>query len=223
MKQCSRTGDFLKKKTQKTEEIIRTPNDFQAYTLLAADLSLRRPGFCLIDFDKSKQNPISNVRLYSVDNKTKKKLRGEMLHENAEKLREILQGIHEPIFLVREKSINNCNSKMSRSGSAARSGVSEVVGIMDLIAWETLHVEWDEIYPVTVKKAVTGSGKSEKTVVAECLPLYYGQENALSFRNDDESDAAAVAIAWLISHGQIKQIEREVESNEEEYKETDAV
>lgn len=199
---------MAKKKEQKQ---TINPQDYDSYILVAADLSLRRPGFCVLYFNRNNENPISKVQLYSVDNKTKQKSRGQLLLDNANIFKKILSlniG-HTPLFFVREKSINNCNVKMARSGSAAKSGVSEVVGVMDLIAWEIAHAEWDEIYPVTVKKTVTGSGKSEKTAVAKCLPLYYGKENPLEFRCDDESDAAAVAIAWLISKGEIKQIIQE--------------
>lgn len=200
-------GEHMKKTSKKTECAL-SPNDFDRYQILSADLSLRRPGFCIVKIDKINEKiQIVDVQLFSVDNKTKNKPRGEMLHENAEKLRELLALTGEPMFLVREKSINNCNLKMRRSGSAAKSGVSETVGIADLLAWEIQKKEWDEIYPVTIKKLVTGSGKSEKTMVAKYLPAYYGQN--LSFRNDDESDAAAVAIAWLIQNHQIKQIVQE--------------
>lgn len=199
---------MAKKKEQKQTV---NPQDYDSYILVAADLSLRRPGFCVLYFNRNNENPISRVQLYSVDNKTKQKSRGQLLLDNANIFKKILSlniG-YTPLFFVREKSINNCNARMARSGSAAKSGVSEVVGVMDLIAWETAHAEWDEIYPVTVKKTVTGSGKSEKTTVAKCLPLYYGKENPLEFQCDDESDAAAVAIAWLISKGEIKQIIQE--------------
>ena len=58
----------------------------------------------------------------------------------------------------------------------------------------------------TIKKLLTGNGKAEKQEVANALTAYIGEH---AYRNDDESDAAAVAVAWLISHNQIKQIQED--------------
>ena len=73
---------------------------------------------------------------------------------------------------------------------------------MDWAAYR-LHppVEWNSIYPVTIKKLIAGSGKAEKSEVAEALERYIGKQE---YKCDDESDAAAVAIAWLIQQGQIE-------------------
>ena len=81
--------------------------------------------------------------------------------------------------------------------------MSKVVGIMDWMGYWS-NKEWYSIYPVTVKKLITGSGKAEKFEVADALEYYIGKQ---CYKCDDESDAAAVAIAWLIQQGQIKQKE----------------
>lgn len=185
-----------------------TPKNFPpTYHLLAADLSLRRPGFCLMAINRELGNPIESIRLFSLDNKTAKdKPRGQMLAEIANFLQAILREAGNPVYLVREKSINNCLGRMVHSGSAARSGISEVVGVTDYIAWIDTQKEWDELYPVSIKKQITGSGKAEKETVANAVVTYTGNQ---SFKNDDESDAAAVALAWLLLNNQIKQITQE--------------
>ena len=71
---------------------------------------------------------------------------------------------------------------------------------MDWAAYWT-NKEWYSIYPVTIKKLIAGSGKAEKSEVAESLEYYIGKQD---YKCDDESDAAAVAVAWLIQQGQIK-------------------
>lgn len=81
--------------------------------------------------------------------------------------------------------------------------VTKVVGLMDYLAYEK-NVEWKEIYPVQVKSLVAGNGRAEKTEVADALPFYVGE---IEYKNDDESDATGVAIAWLIQHGQLKERE----------------
>lgn len=111
-----------------------------------------------------------------------------------------------PIYLVREKSVNNYGGNQRRRGSAATSGISEVVGVMDYAAWLALESEWEEIYPVSIKKLLTDDGHADKQKVADSLVGYVGE---LPYANDDESDATAVAVAWLIKHNQIKSIVKE--------------
>ena len=71
----------------------------------------------------------------------------------------------------------------------------KVVGVADLAAWKAYGTEFVEIAPTTVKKLLTGSGKANKDEVAAALEKYIGEQQ---FEADDESDAVAVGIAWLI-------------------------
>lgn len=73
--------------------------------------------------------------------------------------------------------------------------LSKVVGIADLVAWQRSKSVFHEIAPTTVKKLLTGSGKAEKETVAQALERYLGLQ---AYQTDDESDAAAVGIAWLL-------------------------
>ena len=57
------------------------------------------------------------------------------------------------------------------------------------------RTEFYEIAPTTVKKLLTGSGKASKEEVAEALESYV---DCQTYESDDESDALAVGIAWLI-------------------------
>ena len=88
--------------------------------------------------------------------------------------------------------------------------VTKTVGLTDLLAYELYLLvdnktlfdgNWYEIYPVTVKCLVAGSGKATKEEVADSLQSYVGKQE---YKCDDESDAAAVGIAWLIQQGRIK-------------------
>lgn len=199
----------MAKKTKNKPDIIVIPNQ---YVLISADLSLKRPGFCKLFIEKKDDDVlISRIELLSVDNKTKTKPRGQLLTEIANAFRSFIANIDSPVFFVREQSVNNCIGNAVRSGTAARTGISGVVGIMDLLTWQLGEYSWDEIYPVTIKKLVTGNGKAEKQKVADCVAQYFSN---LPFKNDDESDAAAVAVAWLIQHDQIKQIIQEDTPNE---------
>ena len=51
---------------------------------------------------------------------------------------------------------------------------------------------------------ITGSGKANKQYVADSLERYVGK---VQYRTDDESDAVAVGIAWLIGEGYLKMLE----------------
>jgi crossover junction endodeoxyribonuclease RuvC len=190
-----------KKEAAPTEEIIFP----QHYYVCGADLSLRRPGFCLLEVDNmdGKAN-IANVWLMSVDNKAKKnKTHGQILREimsNFDKFISISKQAEDNaeenrFYFVREKMILNKKVPSERD-------VAKVVGIMDYYLDKQ---EWHEIYPVTIKCLIAGSGRAEKSEVATSLRSYVGD---LKYRNDDESDATAVAVAWLIQNHQIKEIQK---------------
>ncbi|MEV2911322.1 crossover junction endodeoxyribonuclease RuvC, partial [Paenibacillus larvae] len=59
----------------------------------------------------------------------------------------------------------------------------------------------DHLSPSTVKRLVTGSGRAEKEDVAEEVRKLLGLPSDYEFASDDESDACAVALAWLIQNG----------------------
>lgn len=190
-----------KKEAAPTEEIIFP----QHYYVCGADLSLRRPGFCLLEVDNmdGKAN-IVNAWLMSVDNKAKKnKTHGQILREimsNFDKFISISEQAEDTaeencFYFVREKMILNKKVPSERD-------VAKVVGIMDYYLDKQ---EWHEIYPVTIKCLIAGSGRAEKSEVATSLRSYVGD---LKYRNDDESDATAVAVAWLIQNHQIKEIQK---------------
>lgn len=199
----------MAKKKAKEQEPIIIPDK---YSLIAADLSLKRPGFCVLNVERiDGEIKITNINLSSVDNKTKTKPRGQLLQEIAQAFKLLLDAANEAVFLVREQSINNCGGKMAHSSTSARTGISSVVGVMDFIAWQNGNLSWEEFYPLSIKKMLTGSGKAEKSDVAASLVNYLGEHQ---YKNDDESDAAAVAVAWMINHNQIKQIVQEDNSIE---------
>lgn len=187
-----------KKEAAPTEEIIFPKH----YYVCGADLSLRRPGFCLLEVvNRAGKSRIVDVRLMSVDNKTKRnKTHGQILREILFCFNKFLSDLktnddgteEEEFYFVREKMILNKKVPSERD-------VAKVVGIMD---YYLDNQEWYEIYPVTIKCLIAGSGKAEKQAVADSLSVYVGKQE---YRNDDESDATAVAVAWLIQNHQIKE------------------
>lgn len=68
------------------------------------------------------------------------------------------------------------------------------------MAWQTKELVFDEIAPKSVKKMVAGNGNATKDEVAAALGRHVGTQE---YECDDESDAVAVGIAWLILNGYI--------------------
>lgn len=77
----------------------------------------------------------------------------------------------------------------------------KVVGVADLYAWANQEKVFEEISPKTVKRLVTGDPNAEKDEVAKALEAWVGKQD---YACDDESDACAVGIAWLMQRGMIE-------------------
>lgn len=183
---------------KKKEEILELSDSF---VVVGADLSLNRPGFAVIEYSDGN---IKLKKTISVDNKSKKenKSRGKILSEIEDAIKELCNQ-NCIIFFTREASVNN-SFFGKRSGTAARTGISEVVGVSDLAVWKEKEQTWFELYPKSIKKLITGNGNATKEDVSKCLNDYVGD---FEYLNDDESDATAVAVAWLIKNEKVKQVD----------------
>jgi len=165
------------------------------YVVVGADLSLKRPGFSKLYIKKKNdQIIIDHVDLMSVDNKNdRKKKHGQLLNEIMNSFESFIRN-DSHFFFVREKAIMHQKIPSERD-------LSKVIGMMDWLVWDWTDDDWYEIYPSTIKKLIAGSGRADKQQVAAALSDYVGD---LEYKNDDESDAVAVALAWLIQNKQIK-------------------
>ena len=99
--------------------------------------------------------------------------------------------------IVREQALD-------KQGGPRNSRVIEVlhkvVGVADLYAWGLGGRVFEEVHPKTVKKLVANDQLAEKDVVAAALTQFVGERE---YECDDESDAVAVGIAWLLREGMI--------------------
>lgn len=191
-----------KKKT--VEDVIDFPDQ---YRVIGADLSLKRPGFCQLHIKKTNEGlSILDISTSSVDNKTKTKAHGLLLDEIQR---------HATAIFIRDKELKTFYVReqgfIGSKGAMAQMAKFKVVGIMDLLA-QRCGQKWYQILPVTVKKYVTGNGKAQKQQVQKALSYYVGERQ---YNNDDQSDATAVAIAWLIKNNQIKQHDQNAERESE--------
>ena len=158
--------------------------------ILACDFSLRRPGFAVVDFNEETREA-KVVTLSNVDNKNPgKKGNGQILSEIAKELRRLMIEYPEAV-LVREKAL----TVVSRSAKTLEV-LNKVVGVSDLFAWVDRGENWAELNPKTIKLLVTGNPNATKAEVAKELPRWVGE---VDYDCDDESDAVAVAIAWLMT------------------------
>ena len=62
----------------------------------------------------------------------------------------------------------------------------------------------EHLTPSNVKKTVTGNGGAKKPEVADAVRNLLGLPAEHKFDSDDHSDAAAIALAYLIREGLIK-------------------
>lgn len=99
--------------------------------------------------------------------------------------------------VVREKALDKQAGPQS---SRTIEVLHKVVGVSDLYAWAFGGRVFEEIPPKTVKKLVANDQNAEKEAVAEALGQFIGSH---TYACDDESDAAAVGIAWLIQQGKL--------------------
>lgn len=157
-------------------------------------MSLRRPGFAILHYEAGRMTLVNKTH---VDNKKAKKTHGEYLRENGEKLVDLIKDIardfpRDNLVLVRERGFSRF--------AAETQALSKMVGVTDFLAAFLLK-SFEEIPPVTIKKTLTGNAKAKKEEVAAALTRYVGEQ---TYACDDESDAVAVGIAWLILNGYIE-------------------
>ena len=129
-------------------------------------------------------------RLCHLNNRSEKKCHGQILSEIYDLITELAVDV---AVFVREKGF----SRFPHETQA----LFKVVGVADLAAWRTSKTEFVEIAPTTVKKLLTGSGKAGKEEVAASLRQYVGKQ---VYAIDDESDAVAVGVVWLIMNKMVE-------------------
>lgn len=151
-------------------------------------MSLRRPAFALLQYETpGKVRLLDKCNLNIAD---KSHVHGMILSCIYKTL---CEWVRRADVLVRERGFSRFFSETQ--------ALFKVVGVADLAAWREIEACFDEIAPAMVKKLVTGSGKATKVEVADALEKYVGKQEYLC---DDESDAVAVGVAWLILHGYVR-------------------
>lgn len=159
--------------------------------VLSMDLSLSSPAFAVLEYDNN--GTVKLIHKSHVNNKKRSKAtHGERLSYIYDELNRIMEKY--PIKeTVREKGF-------SRYAQTTQT-LFKVVGISDFITHRMAGLTVSEIPPTTIKKVLAGHGFSSKDAVAEALYAYIGKQD---YANDDESDAVAVGIVYLMQKGIVK-------------------
>lgn len=157
---------------------------------LALDLSLTSTGIAVLAVTPERQPiilEVSHVKTLA------KHSHGHRLWQISDEIERYFKA-YSPEHVVREKGFSRF--------PAVTQALFKVVGCSDMVAHLYGHTV-EEIPPTSVKKAVTGNGKASKDEVATEISRILRIEDADYFDTDDESDAAAVGIAYLRQKGLI--------------------
>lgn len=178
-----------KKKHQlkKDEPLPFIEGDFD---IVSCDLSMQCPGFAILHYEASARS-VTIKRKDQVDNiGVKNKPHGKILNEIGSKLSDFLAGNTIKV-VVRERAFSRFNAEVQT--------INKVVGVAEMITYHILEAKFQELTPASVKKNVTGSGRASKEEVAEAVENYF--DEPITWASDNESDAVAVGIAWLVANG----------------------
>ncbi len=161
--------------------------------ILAIDASLNCPGFAVLEFGPKKKAYL--LCTCSVDNKKNANANVKYRKSTPQKLQEIGQVFHhlmatyQPDIVVRERGFSRY--------AASTQQVFRVVGVLDLIAYDSFGKIIEEIPPTAVKLTIARKGSASKEEVAASLSRYVGKQ---IYKTDDESDAVAVGLTCAIEH-----------------------
>ncbi|WP_144466713.1 crossover junction endodeoxyribonuclease RuvC [Bacillus nitratireducens] len=159
--------------------------------VLAMDLSMNCPAFAVVAWDGRHLDVLHKSHIKT----NTKKSHGYRLCEIYRHLGSILMEWQGRLTAV-----------VSEKGFSRFANVTQILFMVHGVAKLAIHSAGEEVVemsPTTVKKLVTGSGKASKEVVADSLLGYFPIK--LEFATDDESDAVAVALAYLLKKGVIRQ------------------
>lgn len=161
--------------------------------ILAFDTSMTRPGVALVTITRGKPS-ITSMSHVSTDSKQPHGLRAEIIESWATLF--IADHIGKDGFdvIVRE-DFTGRTSRQNHPVFSAWGAIDQALNKFGL-AFTT-----PAISPQSVKKTVVGNGKAEKEEVAQAVRKLTGYKG--EFATDDESDAAAIGLAYAIQKGLI--------------------
>ncbi|MBX6360530.1 MAG: crossover junction endodeoxyribonuclease RuvC [Acidobacterium ailaaui] len=161
--------------------------------ILAFDTSMSRPGAAIIEIKRSKPT-ITALSHVVTDSKQPHGLRAEIVESWATLF--IAEYIGKDGFdVVVREDFNGRSSRQNHPVFSAWGAIDQALNKFGL------NFTTPAISQSAVKKAVVGKGNAEKDEVADAVRKLTGYKG--EFATDDESDAAAIALAYAIQKGLI--------------------
>lgn len=161
------------------------------------DLSLTSPGFAIISVDQNSEGhripSLVEVSVIKTDTSETQPLRYEVIEAHALLFFRKYTGL---TAIIREVWPPSRNYAQNDKLHGAWSAVDRALSRLGLAVTENLT-------PSTVKKTVTGKGTAEKPEVAAAVSRILRLEERKWAAGYDDSDACAVALAYLIRDGLI--------------------
>lgn len=155
--------------------------------LWALDISLKNTGLAVYNLDKRKFVSIDSFSTEKI--RATKEYRGYNLH--GLKLRKILEWLllkmekYPPSLVAMERGFSRFNNETQT--------LFRAFGVIQCLLWNKPQT----LYPPKEVKAMIVHGNATKEDVANAI-ITSTKYNDLTFNNEDESDAVAVAITYLI-------------------------
>ncbi|WP_083927093.1 crossover junction endodeoxyribonuclease RuvC [Paenibacillus terrigena] len=156
------------------------------------DLSLTSPGFAVVDV-KNRRPSLVALSHVKTDSDEAQPLRYELIEAHALLF---FRQYRPDGGIAREIWPPSRNYELNDKVHGAWSAVDRALARLDLVVAANLT-------PSNVKKRVTGNGTAKKPEVAAAVRRILRLSDDYKFATDDESDAAAVVLAYLIAEGLI--------------------
>lgn len=163
--------------------------------ILAFDTSMTRPGVAIVTITRGKPK-ITAMSYVSTDSKQPHGLRAEIVESWATLF--IAEHVAKGFDVIVREDFTGRTSRQNHPVFSAWGAIDQALNKFGLV------FTTPAISPQSVKKTVAGSGKAEKDEVAAAVRKLTGYKG--KFAVDDESDAAAIALAYAIQQGFIKEV-----------------
>ena len=198
---------IITKTSNARHRTVLTPADTYIegdFDMLCCDLSYACPGFALLRYH-------ADIRQVELLGKScvKKKYHSQDGNYPGEILDVICQEMDSYLGNPNLKLVVRESSFVSKYHATEM--VYRVVGATECLLWQRLKMPYHEMSPASIKKIVGGYGNASKEEVADGLEPYIGY---WTYRSNDESDAAAVGVAWLIKNLYLDMVMKGTVSNE---------
>ena len=163
---------------------------------IGLDLSLTSPGFAIIEVAARRPRLVAHTH-YKTEAADSQPLRYELIESFALVwLRDQIRKGPPISAVIREAWPPSRDVKLNDKVHGAWSAVDRALTRIGLAVEKNIP-------PTSVKKTVAGSGSATKDDIAVAVRRICGLPADYTFATDDESDAAAIVLAWLISEGVI--------------------